>query len=150
MVGEELDEFERSIVEPVRILDDDDHGFGRGRGDECRHAGVQPAPNELGFEALDFSAMKFALGGGAAVQRAVADRWQQVTGHPLIEAYGLTEASPAVCINPVGSQYNGTIGLPIPSTEISIRNDANQELGIGQEGEDLRIQVALHPQAALG
>ncbi|TAL55577.1 AMP-binding protein [Pandoraea sp.] len=88
-----------------------------------------------GFEALDFSAMKFALGGGAAVQRAVADRWQQVTGHPLIEAYGLTEASPAVCINPVGSQYNGTIGLPIPSTEISIRNDANQELGIGQEGE---------------
>ncbi|MBU6492635.1 MAG: AMP-binding protein [Burkholderiales bacterium] len=88
-----------------------------------------------GFEALDFSAMKFALGGGAAVQRAVADRWQQVTGHPLIEAYGLTEASPAVCINPVGSQYNGTIGLPIPSTEISIRNDANQDLGIGQEGE---------------
>ncbi|AKJ70247.1 long-chain-fatty-acid-CoA ligase [Pandoraea thiooxydans] len=88
-----------------------------------------------GFEALDFSAMKFALGGGAAVQRAVADRWQQVTGHPLIEAYGLTEASPAVCINPVGSQYNGTIGLPIPSTEISIRNDANQDLGVGQEGE---------------
>ncbi|QHE93458.1 long-chain fatty acid--CoA ligase [Pandoraea fibrosis] len=91
--------------------------------------------NTPGFDQLDFSALKCALGGGAAVQRAVADRWQKVTGHPLIEAYGLTETSPAVCINPLGSEFNGSIGLPISSTDVSIRNDANEALGFGQEGE---------------
>lgn len=91
--------------------------------------------NTPGFDKLDFSELKFALGGGAAVQRAVAERWQKVTGHALVEAYGLTETSPAVCINPLGSEYNGTIGLPVPSTEVSIRNDANEALPLGQEGE---------------
>ncbi len=91
--------------------------------------------NTPGFDQLDFSSLKCALGGGAAVQRAVAERWQKTTGHPLIEAYGLTETSPAVCINPMGSEFNGSIGLPISSTEVSIRNDANEALGYGQEGE---------------
>lgn len=86
------------------------------------------------FERLDFSSLKVSMGGGMAVQRAVADKWRQVTGVPLIEAYGLTETSPAVCINPLTlSDYNGSIGLPIPSTELSIRNDENQEVGIGAE-----------------
>ncbi|WP_353192924.1 AMP-binding protein [Pandoraea pnomenusa] len=91
--------------------------------------------NTPGFDQLDFSSLKCALGGGAAVQRAVAERWQKVTGHPLIEAYGLTETSPAVCINPMNSEFNGSIGLPISSTEVSIRNDANDALPLGQEGE---------------
>ncbi len=90
--------------------------------------------NTPAFERLDFSSLKVSMGGGMAVQRAVADKWRQVTGVPLIEAYGLTETSPAVCINPLTlSDYNGSIGLPIPSTELSIRNDENQEVGIGVE-----------------
>ncbi|MBL8251205.1 MAG: long-chain-fatty-acid--CoA ligase [Candidatus Competibacter sp.] len=90
--------------------------------------------NAPGFDRLDFSAFKFSLGGGMAVQRAVAERWQKVTGAPLIEAYGLTETAPAACINPLDlKDYNGSIGLPISSTELSIRNDENRELGIGQD-----------------
>lgn len=90
--------------------------------------------NAPGFEQLDFSTLKFSLGGGMAVQRVVAEHWKRVTGAPLIEAYGLTETSPAVCINPLDlSDYNGSIGLPIPATEISIRDDDNRELGVGQE-----------------
>lgn len=92
--------------------------------------------NTDGFANLDFSAFRLALGGGAAVQKAVADRWQQVTGKPLLEAYGLTETAPAVCINPLSlASYNGSIGLPIPSTEISIRDDQNNEVGAGVSGE---------------
>ncbi len=91
-----------------------------------------------GFERLDFSALKISLGGGMAVQRAVAENWKRVTGMLLIEAYGLTETSPAACINPLTLQeYNGSIGLPIPSTELSVRDDEGRELGIGvdQVGE---------------
>jgi long-chain acyl-CoA synthetase len=89
-----------------------------------------------GFEKLDFSGIKVSLGGGMAVQRAVAERWQQVTGQPLIEAYGLTETSPGACINPLNiSGYNGTIGLPIPSTIITIRDDNCNILPIGEIGE---------------
>jgi long-chain acyl-CoA synthetase len=89
-----------------------------------------------GFEKLDFSGVKVSLGGGMAVQRAVAERWQQVTGQPLIEAYGLTETSPGACINPLNiSGYNGTIGLPIPSTIITIRDDNCNILPIGEIGE---------------
>ena len=87
------------------------------------------------FASLDFSHMKLALGGGAAIQRAVADRWRQMTGKPLSEAYGLTECSPAVCINPIHEEFNGSIGLPIPSTNVSIRDDDFTELPVGQEGE---------------
>ncbi|MGH8283623.1 MAG: long-chain-fatty-acid--CoA ligase [Gammaproteobacteria bacterium] len=89
-----------------------------------------------GFDQLDFSALKISLGGGMAVQRAVAAKWKQVTKVPLIEAYGLTETSPAACINPLDlKDYNGSIGLPIPSTDISIRDDDGKELPLGEVGE---------------
>ena len=89
-----------------------------------------------GFEDVDFSHLKLTLGGGMAVQRAVAERWQQVTGSPLLEAYGLTETSPAACINPLNmDSFNGKIGLPISSTEVSIQDDDWNELPIGENGE---------------
>lgn len=92
--------------------------------------------NTPGFSEVNFDTFKLALGGGMAVQPAVAERWQNVTGKPLLEAYGLTETSPAVTINPLNlKSYNGTIGLPVPSTEISIRNDDNVEVALGESGE---------------
>jgi long-chain acyl-CoA synthetase len=93
--------------------------------------------NTPGFDKLDFSGMRLSLGGGMAVQRAVAERWQQVTGHPLLEAYGLTETSPGACINPMGPgfEFNGTAGLPIPSTIVTIRDDAGNVLPMGETGE---------------
>lgn len=88
------------------------------------------------FKKLDFSQFKFTLGGGISVQRAVAKRWKEVTGVPLVEAYGLTEACPAVTINPIGLQdFNGSIGLPIPSTEIKIVDDEDNEVPLGEAGE---------------
>ena len=84
--------------------------------------------NTPGFESLDFSSVKVVLGGGAAVQKAVAEKWQQVTGKSLTEAYGLTETSPGASINPMGAPWNGSIGLPLPSTDFSIRNDDFVEL----------------------
>ena len=92
--------------------------------------------NHPDFEKLDFSGLQVSLGGGMAVQHAVADRWRKVTGRTLIEAYGLTETSPAVCINrPDQEEFSGSIGLPVPSTEISIRNDDGLELPLGEAGE---------------
>ncbi|MCB1960653.1 MAG: long-chain-fatty-acid--CoA ligase [Rhodocyclaceae bacterium] len=92
--------------------------------------------NHPDFKSLDFSSLRIALGGGMAVQQAVANRWREVTGKPLIEAYGLTETSPAVCINPLDlAEFNHAIGLPISSTEISIRDDEGKELAIGKAGE---------------
>lgn len=92
--------------------------------------------NHPDFDKLDFSALRLALGGGAAVQRAVAERWQERTKVPLIEGYGLTECSPTVAVNPFDlSEYNGSIGLPLPSTEVSIRNAQGQELPLGHAGE---------------
>lgn len=89
-----------------------------------------------GFEEVDFSSLKVALGGGMAVQRAVANEWKRVTGKTLVEAYGLTETSPGVCINPIDlPEYNGKIGLPIPSTEVSIQDEAGCLLPPGQAGE---------------
>ncbi len=88
------------------------------------------------FAKLDFSALKIALGGGAAVQRVVAEKWQAVTGIPLLEAYGLTETSPSVTINPTNLKaYNGTIGLPVSSTEVAILDDNGNELPLGSSGE---------------
>jgi long-chain acyl-CoA synthetase len=84
--------------------------------------------NAPGFGQLDFSGLKVVVGGGAAVQKPVAERWKAVTGHYLTEAYGLTEASPGVCANPLGTPWNGTIGLPFPSTDVSIRDDHFNEL----------------------
>ena len=92
--------------------------------------------NTPGFDKIDFSALKGALGGGMAVQRAVAERWAHVTGVTLIEAYGLTETSPAACMNPLGlTEYNGSIGLPLPSTECAIMDDAGNLLAAGETGE---------------
>jgi long-chain acyl-CoA synthetase len=92
--------------------------------------------NNEEFKKLDFSHLKVALGGGMAVQKAVAERWKQVTGRPLIEAYGLTETSPAACINPMSlKDYNGFIGLPIPSTEVEIKDDNGKTLPLGEIGE---------------
>lgn len=92
--------------------------------------------NDPNFARLDFSRLKVTLGGGMAVQKAVAEKWKQVTGHPLIEAYGLTETSPAATINPLDlPEYNGSIGLPVPSTEVAIRSDDGHYLPSGEAGE---------------
>ena len=85
--------------------------------------------NTDGFSKLDFSSLKITLGGGMAVQESVAKEWKEVTGCPLIEAYGLTETSPAACINPITlTDYNGAIGLPISSTEACIKDEAKSVL----------------------
>jgi long-chain acyl-CoA synthetase len=92
--------------------------------------------NTPGFEKIDFSHLKLSLGGGMAVQQPVAERWQKLTGSPLLEAYGLTETSPAVCINPMNlTEYNGSIGLPVPSTEVSVQDDEGRILAQGEVGE---------------
>ena len=92
--------------------------------------------NNPDFAKLDFSSLRIALGGGMAVQEAVARRWKEVTKVPLIEAYGLTETSPAATVNPLDlHDYNGSIGLPIPSTEVELRDDGGKAVGIGQPGE---------------
>jgi long-chain acyl-CoA synthetase len=92
--------------------------------------------NNPEFAKLDFSSLKITLGGGMAVQEAVANKWKQVTGVPLIEAYGLTETSPAATINPLDlPAYNGTIGLPISSTDLILRDDAGNTVALGQPGE---------------
>jgi long-chain acyl-CoA synthetase len=87
------------------------------------------------FAALDFGALRLVIGGGAAVQSEVAQRWRDITGTPLVEGYGLTEASPVVCLNPVSDPKLGTVGLPMPSTEVTIRDDHGDVLGVGEAGE---------------
>ena len=92
--------------------------------------------NTDGFSDLDFSHLKVTLGGGMAVQESVAEEWHQVTGCVLAEAYGLTETSPAVTVNPINlEKYNGTIGLPISNTEISIQDEDSKHLGTEEVGE---------------
>jgi long-chain acyl-CoA synthetase len=92
--------------------------------------------NHPDFTRIDFSSLRVALGGGMAVQKAVADRWKKLTGCTLIEAYGLSETSPAVTINPLDlGDYNGSIGLPIPSTEVMLRGDDGKEVPLGSPGE---------------
>jgi long-chain acyl-CoA synthetase len=92
--------------------------------------------NTDGFADIDFSSLKLALAGGMAVQRAVAERWKEVTGVTLVEAYGLTETSPAACINPIDmEEYNGCIGLPIPSTECMVMGEDGREMPQGEAGE---------------
>ncbi len=84
--------------------------------------------NTPGFDKLDFSGLKLAVGGGASVLKPVAERWQKITGSNLTEAYGLTETSPGVCCTVIGTPWNGTIGLPVSSTEVSIRDENFNEL----------------------
>ncbi len=92
--------------------------------------------NTAGFSDLDFSTVQLSLGGGMAVQRAVADRWKKVTGCTLVEAYGLTETSPAVCMNPLdNTEYNGSIGVPISSTSVALLDDNFQPVADGSPGE---------------
>jgi long-chain acyl-CoA synthetase len=88
------------------------------------------------FQKLDFSSLRIANGGGMAVQKAVAEKWLKLTGVPIIEGYGLSETSPVATCNPIQSrEYNGTIGLPFPNTEIAILDDAGQPVPLGQPGE---------------
>ncbi len=92
--------------------------------------------NTPGFDEVDFSALHTTLGGGMAVQRSVAERWKKVTGVTLVEAYGLTETSPAACINPMNlAEYNGAIGLPVPSTDCCIKDEDGNILPVGEVGE---------------
>lgn len=92
--------------------------------------------NNPGFKDVDFSSLKLTLGGGMAVQKAVAENWKKVTKTPLIEAYGLTETSPAACINPMDlADYNGSIGLPVSSTDVCIKDDDENTLAVGEIGE---------------
>lgn len=92
--------------------------------------------NDENFGGLDFSRVKFALAGGMAVQRAVAGRWKKLTGIPLIEGYGLTETSPVATANPLSiKEYTGSIGLPVPSTEVAIRDDTGRDQPLGESGE---------------
>ena len=88
------------------------------------------------FRKLDFSSLRVANGGGMAVQQAVSDKWQKITGIPIIEGYGLSESSPVATSNPAdATEYTGTIGLPFPNTEIAILDDAGQPVPLGTPGE---------------
>ncbi len=92
--------------------------------------------NTPGFSDLDHSTVKVALAGGMALQRAVFDKWEEVTGNRIAEAYGLTETSPGLCINPmVGENRVGTIGLPLPDSDIALLDDDGNEVGEGEKGE---------------
>lgn len=92
--------------------------------------------NQPDFATVNFSNLRLTLGGGMATQKAVAEKWKKITGTPIVEAYGLTEASPGVCCNPLNIEaYSGGIGLPVPSTEVELRDADGKEVGIGQPGE---------------
>jgi long-chain acyl-CoA synthetase len=92
--------------------------------------------NNPDFKDVDFSSLSGAVGGGMAVQDAVADRWLQVTGKPLVEGYGLSETSPVLCCNPLdGTHKKGTIGLPMPNTEVTIFDESGHQLPQGETGE---------------
>jgi len=92
--------------------------------------------NNPDFHKLDFSRVRLCVGGGMAVQKAVADRWKQVTGKVLLEGYGLTETSPCATMNPLDlKEYSGSIGLPMPSTEVVLRDDNGKDVALGQPGE---------------
>ncbi|MDO4709916.1 MAG: AMP-binding protein [Pseudomonadota bacterium] len=105
--------------------------------------------NTPGFEQVDFSALKLSLGGGMAVQRSVAERWKKATGCTLAEAYGLTETSPAVCINPLDlADYNGAIGLPISSTLVCIKDEDGNTLPM--DGEAVGELCVKGPQVMRG
>ncbi len=92
--------------------------------------------NNTNFKKLDFNRLKLTIGGGMAVQKSVAELWFHVTNCPILEGYGLTETSPVVSMNPLDAkEYSGTIGLPIPNTDIQIRDDDNNMLGLNEAGE---------------
>ncbi len=88
-----------------------------------------------GFDKLNFSRLKISLGGGMAVQPSVAKQWKEVTGCIVAQGWGLTESSPVGCVTPLDTDFDGSIGMPVPSTEITIRDDDGKELPLGQSGE---------------
>ena len=101
------------------------------------------------FRKLDFSHLRVANGGGMAVQRAVAEKWLAVTGVPIIEGYGLSETSPVATCNPATArEYNGTIGLPFPNTEIAILDDEGRPVPLGEPGE-IAIRGPQFPHAVV-
>ncbi len=92
--------------------------------------------NNEQFARLDFSALRLAVGGGTAVQQAVAEPWQTLTGVPILEGYGLTEAAPVISVNPVDNTgFTGNVGLPVPSTEVQLRDEEGNEAPPGKRGE---------------
>jgi long-chain acyl-CoA synthetase len=91
--------------------------------------------NDPEFAGIDFGDLRVAVGGGAAIQSQVAKCWREITGSQVVEGYGLTEASPVVCINPFFTPKQGTVGLPLPSTEVTIRDDHGRDLPTGEAGE---------------
>ncbi|MBA5235255.1 MULTISPECIES: long-chain-fatty-acid--CoA ligase FadD [Pectobacterium] len=92
--------------------------------------------NNKEFHELDFSTLRLAVGGGASVQQAVAERWEKLTGKHLLEGYGLTESSPLVAVNPYDlKHYSGSIGLPVSSTDVKIIDDDGNDAGPGESGE---------------
>ena len=91
--------------------------------------------NTPGFGELDFSPLKVTLAGGMALEPSIAMRWKEVTGNSITQAWGLTETSPGACINPPGTEYTGSIGLPLPSTDIAIKDDGGHDVAIGELGE---------------
>ena len=91
--------------------------------------------NTPGFAALDFSALRVCIGGGMAVQPAVAKQWKDITGSTILQGYGLTETSPVAIVAPLNSEFNGSIGLPVSSTDVAICNDDGKPLAIGEVGE---------------
>jgi long-chain acyl-CoA synthetase len=92
--------------------------------------------NQEAFGKLDFSGLKIAVGGGMAVQKATAEKWKEVTGVPLAEGYGLTETAPVATCNPIdGTERIGTIGMPLPNTEVMIADDAGNPVALGERGE---------------
>ena len=92
--------------------------------------------NQPEFSSVDFSQLKYSIGGGMAVQSSVAKHWHEVTGHPLAEGYGLSETSPLLTCNPLdGTERMGTIGLPVSSTELCIMDEGGNQLSVGEVGE---------------
>lgn len=92
--------------------------------------------NQPEFAKLNFSKLKLVVGGAMAIQTVVSEKWKKVTGIPLVEGYGLTESSPVLCCNPLnGTERIGTIGIPVPSTEIKIVTDEGVEASFGERGE---------------
>ena len=91
--------------------------------------------NTPGFDDVDFSALRVCVGGGMAVQPAVAEEWRARTGKPILQGYGLTETSPVAVVNPIGSEFTGSIGLPVPSTDVMISGDDGNALPVGEIGE---------------
>lgn len=87
------------------------------------------------FKNIQLQSLKFSVGGGMAVLKSTANKWKEVTGCEITQGYGLTETSPIVSVNPVGMSFNGSIGLPLPSTEISIRDENDDEISVGESGE---------------